>query len=112
MEIENSKRHAKPAFAERRRPLQKRGIAESASGRSVHGRTKLQADAKAGKNEAHPGLIETAGGEIVSGLATPGARPSRKSTRGSVPAGEKASSMTTARKGSLYTPESRAARRK
>ena len=78
----------------------------SVKGRSVHGRTKLQADAKAGK----PDTGRDGGERTTTGV--PSAKPSRKSTRGTVPGGEKPSNLTRAVRRSSMTPQARAARGK
>ncbi len=105
--------------------VMKAGTAESKRGRALHGRTKLQADAKAGKPD--PGRIEgffktgSNGGEAqtVNGVTGNGRgsdgpanvhKASRKSTRGSVAGGEKPSSQTRNVQRATHTPEKRAAR--
>ncbi len=98
-----SKKESVPTKSERIKAAQH----ASTKGRAVHGRTKLQADAKAGKPETGLDGSEprTGGGPLVG-------RPSRKSTRGSVPGGEMASSETRAARMRIATPESRARRGK
>lgn len=97
------------------------GIEQSKKQRAIHGRTKLQADAKA-LTPDHPGKTPHSrpnGGEeqTLNGVSTgrgadgPPGRPSRKSSRGTVPAGEKPSNMTRAVIRTLFTPERRAQRR-
>lgn len=106
--------------------VMKAGTAASPRGRALHGRTKLQADAKAGKPD--PGRVEgffktgsnggeaqTFNGVTGTGRGSDGAASvhgaSRKSTRGGVPGGEKPSSQKTRNVvRETYTPERRAAR--
>jgi hypothetical protein len=99
--------------------------AASKKGRSVHGRTKLQADAKALKPRVaeieffktgpHGGEEQTTN-NVMSGRGADGRasvrKASRKSTRGSVPAGEKASNMSREVTRRATSPSSRALRGK
>lgn len=94
------------------------------TGRALHGRTKLIADAKAHKPDRGRDPLATRpnGGEerttngVLAGRGADGpphtTRPSRKSTRGDVPGGEKPSQLTRAVQRRLSSPEARAARGK
>ena len=98
--------------------------AHSAHGRAVHARTKLQADAKAGKPNVgkvrgfwqtgpHGGEEQTFNGVPGDGRGSDGpasiAKASRKSTRGAVPAGEKPCAQLTRQAiRETHTPEHRA----
>jgi len=110
-EQENQHRHARAAARAKAEPTkaERHSAAQHASkkGRSVHGRTKLQADAKAGKPN-----VGLDGGEPRSGGAPVSARKSRKSTRRSLPAGEKPNAETRTVRARMATPEARAARGK
>lgn len=107
----NSQRHTRAVALAKATPTKSERLkaAQHASkkGRSVHGRTKLQADAKAGKPD-----VGLDGGEPRTGGAPPSARPSRKSTRRALPAGEKPNRETRTMRARLSTPEARAARGK
>ena len=119
------KRAAAPKAHPTKPEILRAATAKSSRGRALHGRTKLQADAKAGKPDLgkttgffqsgpHGGEDQTFNGVPGTGRGSDGpasvAKTSRKSTRGSVAGGEKASSMTRGVRAAMNTPEKRAAR--
>ena len=125
-ENSNHKRTGKSSAgsAQKSKTLQA-ATAGSAKGRSLHGRTKLQADAKAGKPDPgkitgfwqtgpHGGEEQTVNGVPGTGRGADGpanvTKASRKSTRGSVAGGEKANQKTRAVKRAVASPERRAER--
>lgn len=100
---------------------------ESKHGRALHGKTKQQADAKAGKADpgknwgkfrtgVNGGEEQTINNVAGTGRGADGAaslkKASRKSSRGGVPGGEKPSNMTRAVQRRTVSPEARAARGK
>ena len=105
---------------------QKRATGASKKGRALHAATKSRADAKASKpgdgkkvprwrTGPNGGEEQTTNGVQGNGRGADGSpgRASRKSTRGTWPAGEKRSAPLTSRaKSAVHSPERRAARGK
>ena len=127
-EVENSSRGRKPVgvkpIAARQR--EKWHTLARKTKRAVHASTKSRADAKAGKpgdgkkvdrwkTGPNGGEDQTTNGVKGTGRGADGppgrAKPSRKSTRGAWPAGEKpATTLTRRAKARITTPEARASR--
>jgi hypothetical protein len=127
-QIENSEKERKPVGVKRvpARVHEKWNTLGRKTKRAVHAGTKSKADAKAGKpgdgKKVARWRTGPNGGEdqTTNGVRTgrgadglPGKTPSRKSTRGAWPAGEKRVAPLTSRvKARVHSPEARAARRK
>jgi len=125
--LQNSarKRAAAPKPHPTKPQMAKATTAASPKGRALHGRTKLQADAKAGKPDPgritgffktgpHGGEAQTFNDVPGTGRGSDGAasvkKASRKSSRGSVAGGEKVNTQGHAAHNALSTPEKRSAR--
>ena len=107
--IANSEKHRKDGEKKgsSRHEQLKAANHKSKTGHALHGKTKLQADAKAGKPD-----VGLDGGEARTGGAPVSKTKSRKSTRRGLPGGEKPSSEKRAVIMRTTSPEARAARGK